>query len=224
MNLGVNQTRHDNRRTALERAVDGAHFGDLEQSLPLRRAQIARDGYLALDAVEARGLAAYHGRPLILAALIEAAGPDATALVNEYKDGSFFTLLHTAVRDGCVECVKVLLRAGADVARGGSSYPGSPMECAVCEGGRRRRVYPILLAAGATIPPDANDAPWKSNVAGFVDSDAYLVKVRAAGGFPRYEKAHRTRLTATCARVVFPRLPVDAVSHVVAFAFHTGYY
>ena len=43
-------------------------------------------------------------------------------------------------------------------------------------------------------------------------------------GFPRYEKAHRTRLTATCARVVFPRLPVDAVSHVVAFAFHTGYY
>ena len=52
--------------------MDRAHFGDLEQSLPLRRAQIARDGYLALDAVEARGLAAYHGRPLILAALIEA--------------------------------------------------------------------------------------------------------------------------------------------------------
>ena len=37
--------------------MHGAHFGDLEQSLPLRRAQIARDGYLALDAVEARGLA-----------------------------------------------------------------------------------------------------------------------------------------------------------------------
>ena len=37
--------------------MDGAHFGDREQSFPLRRAQIARDGYLALDAVEARGLA-----------------------------------------------------------------------------------------------------------------------------------------------------------------------
>ena len=73
-------------------------------------------------------------------------------------------------------------------------------------------------------PDDANDAPWKANVAGFVDRDAYLCKVRAAGGFPAYEKAHRMRLTATCARVVSPRLPVDAVSHVVAFAFHTGYY
>ena len=203
--------------------MDGAHFGDLEQPFPLRRAQIARDGYLALDAVEARGLAAYHGRPLILAALIEAAGPDATALVNEYKDGSFFTLLHTAVRDGCVECVKVLLRAGADVARGGSSYPGSPMECAVCEGGRRRRVYPILLAAGATIPPDANDAPWKSNVAGFVDSDAYLVKVRAAGGFKAYEKTHRQTLVTWAAKC-FPRLPVEVAAQVVAFAFHVGYY
>ena len=52
MNLGVNEARHHNRRAALQRAVDGAHFGDLEQSLPLRRAQIARDGYLALDAVD----------------------------------------------------------------------------------------------------------------------------------------------------------------------------
>ena len=154
-------------------------------------------------------LAAYHGRPLILAALIEAAGPDATALVNEYKDGSFFTLLHTAVRDGCVECVKVLLRAGADVARGGSSYPGSPMECAVCEGGRRRRVYPILLAAGATIPPDAHDA--------------YLRKVRAVG-FPRYQKAHRQALATKFAAKAFPRLPVEVAAQVVAFAFHVGYY
>ena len=37
--------------------MHGAHFGDLEQSLPLRRAQIARDGYLAFNAVEARRLA-----------------------------------------------------------------------------------------------------------------------------------------------------------------------
>ena len=77
----------------------------------------------------------------------------------------------------------------------------------------KRRVYALLIANGATIPPDGADA-----------DDAYLCKVRAAGGFPAYEKAHRMRLTATCARVVFPRLPVDAVSHVVAFAFHTGYY
>ena len=71
--------------------------------------------------------------------------------------------------------------------------------------------YPLLLAAGAGIT-----GILRAN-------DAYLRKV-ATMGFPRYEKAHRMRLTATCARVVFPRLPVDAVSHVVAFAFHTGYY
>ena len=118
--------------------MDGAHFGDLEQSFPLRRAQIARDGYLALDAVEARGLE--------------------EAVYN-----------------------------------------------------RKRRLYPLLLAAGAGIT-----GILRAN-------DAYLRKV-ATMGFPRYEKAHRMRLTATCARVVFPRLPVDAVSHVVTFAFHTGYY
>ena len=143
-------------------------------------------------------------------------------MVNEYKDGCFFTPLHTAVREGCVECVKVLLRAGADVARPCASYPGSPMECAVLEGGRRRRVYPILLSAGATVPPDANDAPWKSNVAAWVDSDAYLRKVRAVG-FPAYEKAHRQTLVTWAAKC-FPRLPIEVAAQVVAFAFHVGYY
>ena len=52
----------------------------------------------------------------------------------------------------------------------------------------------------------------------------YLRKVVAAGGFGNYEKAHRQALAKTFARVVFPRLPVDALSHVVAFAFHTGGY
>ena len=46
----------------------------------------------------------------------------------------------------------------------------------------------------------------------------------AAGGFWNYEKAQRQALAKTFARVVFPRLPVDALSHVVAFAFHTGAY
>ena len=176
------------------------------------------DGFTVVD------LAAYHGRPLILAALIEAAGPDAIAMVNEYKDGCFFTPLHTAVREGCVECVKVLLRAGADVARGGSSYPGSPMEFAVLEEGRRRRLYPILLAAGATIPPDANDAPWKAHVATLVDSDAYLCKVRAAGGFKAYEKAHLTQLLAIFAPKFTHLVPPELVARFLEFSFHVGFY
>ena len=71
------------------------------------------------------------------------------------------------------------------------------------------RLYPLLLAAGATIPPDAHDA--------------YLRKVRAAGGFKAYEKTHRQTLVAWAAKC-FPRLPVEVAAQVVAFAFHTGYY
>jgi len=70
-------------------------------------------------------------------------------------------------------------------------------------------ISPLLLAAGATIPPDADNA--------------YLRKVAAAGGFPTYEKAHRQALVTTFA-AKFPRLPTDVVGHVAAFAFHVGYY
>ena len=72
------------------------------------------------------------------------------------------------------------------------------------------RVFPVLLRAGATIPPDTQDP--------------YLLKVRSAGGWGRYERACRARLAKILARVVFPRLPTDTVSHIVHFAFHTGYY
>ena len=68
----------------------------------------------------------------------------------------------------------------------------------------------MLLAAGATIPPDAHDA--------------YLRKVRAAGGFKAYEKAHRQALATKFAAKAFPRLPTDVAGHVAAFAFHVGYY
>ena len=79
------------------------------------------------------------------------------------------------------------------------------------------------MASESTIPPDANDAPWKADVAAQVDNDAYLCKVRATGGFPAYEKAHRQALVALAAKC-FPRLPVEVAAQVVAFAFHTGYY
>ena len=167
--------------------------------------------------------ASNYNRPLILAALIKAAGPNAAALVTTHRglprgEGphgglpDYWSDLQIASMCGHAECVRVLLSAGA----GSGINDRNPinktaLDCAIRYGPRngRRRVFPLLLAAGATIPSDT--------------TDAYLCKVRAVG-FPAYEMAHRMRLTATCARVVFPRLPVDAVSHVVAFAFHTGYY
>ena len=74
----------------------------------------------------------------------------------------------------------------------------------------RRLVSHLLLRYGAEISPAA--------------TDPYLCKVAAAGGLRAYEKAHRRALAMTLTRVVFPRLPVDVVSNVVAFSFHAGYY
>ncbi len=71
-------------------------------------------------------------------------------------------------------------------------------------------ISPLLLAAGATIPPDADDA--------------YLSKVTAAGGFPTYERTHRQALATKFAAKALPRLPTDVAAQVVAFAFHVGYY
>ena len=74
----------------------------------------------------------------------------------------------------------------------------------------RRRVFPLLLAAGATIPSET--------------TNPYLRKVAAAGGFKAYEKAHRQALATKFAAKAFPRLPTDVAAQVVAFAFHVGYY
>ena len=80
------------------------------------------------------------------------------------------------------------------------------LQCAIPH---KRHIYPLLLAAGATIPSDT--------------TDAYLCKV-AAVGFPAYEKAHRQTLATKFAAKAFPRLPVEVAAQVVAFAFHVGYY
>ena len=113
---------------------------------------------------------------------------------------------------GHAECVRVLLSAGA----GSGINDRNPinrtaLDCAIRYGPRngRRYVFPLLLAAGATIPSET--------------TDAYLRKV-AAVGFPAYEKAHRQALATKFAAKAFPRLPTEVASQVVAFAFHVGYY
>ena len=73
-------------------------------------------------------------------------------------------------------------------------------------------------------PDDANDAPWKANVAGFVDRDAYLCKVRAASGFKAYEKAHLTQLLAIFAPKFTHLVPPELVARFLEFSFHLGFY
>ena len=66
----------------------------------------------------------------------------------------------------------------------------------------RRRMWPLFLRAGAEIPTD--------------NTDPYIVRVRNAGGFKKYEQAHITRITAILAPT--PRLPPEMVRKIVGSA------
>ena len=83
---------------------------------------------------------------------------------------------------------------------------------------RHSYVLPVLLRAGATF--DMASIDRYSDRVGY----AYLAKVDAAGGWKRYERAHRMRLTKTLARVAFPHVPTEVVSHIVDLWAHVGYY
>ena len=113
-----------------------------------------------------------------------------------------------------MECLHLLLAAGADVNLRvqNDALDLSPLEMAIRWEGQEnlKRVFPVLLRAGAAIPPNV--------------THPYVRKVAAAGGFAAYERAHRLRLATILARVVFPRLPLEMVSHVVAFGCHAGDY
>ena len=53
----------------------------------------------------------------------------------------------------------------------------------------------------------------------------YVAKVRAAGSWAAYEKAHTARLVPVFEKIFpRPRLPHEIASHVVRFCFHTGDY
>ena len=71
----------------------------------------------------------------------------------------------------------------------------------------------MLVANGATIPPDGADA-----------DDAYLCKVRAAGGFKAYEKAHLTQLLAIFTPKFTHLVPPELVARFLEFSFHVGFY
>ena len=137
--------------------------------------------------------------------------------LNSCSDCGWTALATATIRTSDRRIIELLLSAGANPNRPvvNSVYNATPLELIndgrVTYGARHRRlVSHLLLRYGAEISPAA--------------TDPYLCKVAAAGGLRAYEKAHRRALAMTLARVVFPRLPVDVVSHVVAFSFHTGYY
>ena len=64
----------------------------------------------------------------------------------------------------------------------------------------------MLLRAGAKIP---------SYDSGYEELPPYLDAVDKAGGYERYERAHRTRLAAIFLPK-FQRLPAEVVHHIVS--------
>ena len=103
--------------------------------------------------------------------------------------------------------VAALVRAGAAI-NARNNLGRTPLRIA-CEYGNRR-VFPLLLRAGAKIPP------------GYAKVEPYFQRVVAAGGFKKYEQAHITRVTAILAPT--PRLPPEMVRKIVEFWLHAGYY
>ena len=81
------------------------------------------------------------------------------------------------------------------------------------DNGKQRNCAP-LLRAGASLPPHitgTNPLPTR----------AYIEKIRAAGGYKAYEKAHRQRLVAVFLPKL-PHLPHLLLGRVLEFSFDVG--
>ena len=147
-------------------------------------------------------LAAVRGYANVVAALLEA-GAD----VNR-GDHSNFTPLHWACMryDLHVEPALILLIRNGAAVNARSRLDETPLDRAISW--KSRRLFPILLRAGAALPAETDDA--------------YIQKVIAAGGFEKYAQVHLARVTKTVKSTL--GLPARPARLVVEYAFHAGYY
>ena len=169
--------------------------------------KLLREAGANLEAVDGWGYtplqcAAYSEFPELLSLLVQArVNLDARSNVGT-------TALHRAARVSdkrAEDCVDILLAGGASVNARDSSGE-TPLDVALSH--HCRRVWPLLLRAGAEIPTN--------------NTHPYIVRVRNAGGFKKYAQAHLARITAILAPT--PRLPPEMVRKIVEFWLHAGYY
>ena len=181
--------------------------------------KLLRDAGANLEATDRLGRTPLHcaataGKPDLLSLLIQA-GVNVEA-VDRYANA---TALHDAASSserGVVDCVELLLAAGADMdARDTSGR--RPFDIALTD--NCPRLFPLFLRAGAEVP---TTMITRLSVPVPV-TDPYIERIRNAGGFKKYEQAHLARLTRSF-EPKFPMLPKELVRHVVSFWLHAGWY
>ena len=149
----------------------------------------------------------------VVKALIDA-GADVNMALPESANAPGLTALHTAAIFACPESIRLLVAAGADVdaVAHNMQRAETPLEAAIrykATGAPMfvdyTRTFACLVRAGARIPTHPSHPSLR-----------YLDAVAAAGGFARYERAHRTRLAAIFIPK-FPQLPAEVVHHILPF-------
>ena len=149
------------------------------------------------------------------------------------EDG--FTPIHMAAVWGLAYIIPTLLAAGAEVdaiwhetryVHGGlpsdETNPRTPLESAIAANqngqGDRTRVFAMLLRAGARLPTVRHlpGRTYRSDLNLGPEWPPYLDAVTRAGGYARYERAHRARLAAIFIPK-FPRVPAEIIRTIVAF-------
>ena len=166
--------------------------------------KLLRDAGANLDAVTRGGYTPLHVSLHFINVELVSLLVEAGANVNAASDVGN-TALHYAASRRSLACVEVLLAAGADVNVRSTNW-GTPFGTALARD--HRRMLALYLRAGAQIPTNS--------------TNPYIVRVRNAGGFKKYEQAHTTRITAILAPT--PRLPPEMVRKIVEFWLHAGYY
>ena len=157
------------------------------------------------------------GDPAIVNALLRAgANPN-------YANVMGWTALMAAVNTGAVSCAIALIKAGANleavyepILSDPEQTQRTPLDLAAKVS---PRMIPILLRAGARL-----DTSRLRSLLPLGPCLTYLLGVDAAGGWKKYEQSHRMRLTTTFARVLFPHLPIGAISNIVCLWAHVGFY
>ena len=139
--------------------------------------------------------------------LLMESGADVNA-VNSFGE----SVLAAAAESGTAGAVRMLISAGA-------APTSRALDLAITNG--KIRSCAQLLRAGAALPAVITEPlpEWQTPV--FPQTCAYIEKIRAAGGYKAYEKAHRQRLTVIFLEK-FPALPVEMLGRVLEFTWDIG--